>query len=813
MNNETPELQRSSAPSHDLLSQRAPSWVPSCAHLGSGLALGVFALLCVPTLGLAEAITLPARPFELEQVRLLDGPFRDAQRRNRDYLLSLDPDRLLHMFRVTAGLPSAAHAYGGWESPEVELRGHTLGHYLTALSLLYASTGEEAVKTRVARIVAELARCQDAMPQQGYNSGYLSAYPESFMDRVEAGKPVWAPYYTLHKIMAGLLDAYLHCGHRQALEVLKRQAAWVKLRMDRLTPEQQQLTLRNEFGGMNEVCANLYGVTGEREHLELARVFDHQAVFDPLARGQDQLDGLHANTQIPKLIGAARQYEVSGETRYRDVAQFAWERVALHRSYAIGGHSDREHFFPVDQFAQHLSAETAETCNTYNMLKLTRHLFGWSPSATAMDFYERALYNHILASQDPQQGMFVYLMSLKPGHFKTYSLPHDSFWCCVGTGMENHSKYGEAIYFHDDDSVYVNLFIPSELSWPERGMKVRLDTKFPEEDTVRLSLECQGPIVGNLKLRWPAWAQAGFSVAVNGERQPIEGSPGQYVTVRRQWSDGDRVDLRLPMGLRLEALPGVDDVVALLYGPVILAGELGREGLDGVNPYAKNQLDHVRGPTPRVPVFVADRANLLPRVKPVPGRPLTFRTEGLGRPGDVTLAPFYRIHHQRYSVYWDVFSEGGWEAYQTELAAAERQARDAARRIIDFVKIGDRDAERRHGLKGERTQSGTHAGRSWRHASDGGWFSYELAVGPTSAVLQATFWGEDAGGRTFDVLVEGTKLATQTLDRHAPGRFFVVEWPLSEALTAGKEKVTVRFQAHPGQIAGGLFGLATRTQR
>jgi DUF1680 family protein len=730
--------------------------------------------------------------------------------RNREYLLSLEPDRFLHMFRVTAGLPSDAEPYGGWERPTVEVRGHSLGHYLSAISLLYASTGEEELKRRADYVVAELAKCQAGSPTQGFGTGYLSAFPESFMDRVEAGQPVWAPYYTLHKIMAGLLDAYLHCGNRTALEVVSRQADWVKSRMDRLTLEQQQRTLRTEFGGMNEGLANLHAATGRAEYLDLARVFDHQVVFDPLARGEDRLDGLHANTQIPKFIGAAREYELTGDTRYRDVARFAWQRVALHRSYVIGGHSDREHFFPTDQFERHLSAETAETCNTYNMLKLTRHLFGWEPTAEFMEFYERALYNHILASQDPREGMFVYLMSLKPGHFKTYSHPHDAFWCCVGTGMENHAKYGDTVFFHDDASLYVNLFIASELTWPEAGLTVRLETKFPEEETVRLSLACASPIEGNLKLRWPRWADRGFAVRVNGEPQTVTGQPGSYVTLRREWRDGDRVEVRLPMRLHVEHLPGVPDVVAVLYGPLVLAGELGREGLENVSPYARQQLEQVRIPTPRVPVWVADAEELPSKIEPVPGHPLVFRTKGVGRPQDVTLRPFHQIHHQRYSVYWDWFTEAGWEAYGLELARAESQAREQARRVLDFVTIGDPASERRHQFQGESTQAGTHEGRAWRHASDGGWFSYNLAVHPDRATrLQATFWGDDAGSRTFDIVVNGRTIAIQTLERSAPGRFFEVVWPLPTEVTGGQDRVTVRFQAHPGQTAGGVFGLAT----
>ncbi|HWI59158.1 MAG TPA: beta-L-arabinofuranosidase domain-containing protein, partial [Bacillota bacterium] len=360
------------------------------------LGLAVFTL--APPLARASdkvppAVARQAAPFDLQQVRLLDGPFREAMLRDKAYLLSLDPDRLLHTFRVNAGLPSSAQPYGGWEEPKCELRGHSVGHYLSACALMYASTGEEALKQRANLLVAELAKCQAAAPQQGFHPGYLSAFPESFIDRVEARQSVWAPWYTLHKIYAGLLDTYQLCGNPQALEVLARAADWIQYRVDHLSEAQMQKSLDTEFGGMNEVLANLYAVTGNPQHLRLARAFDHQRLFEPLAQREDRLDGLHANTQIPKMIGAAREYELTGETRYRDIAEYFWQRVAQRRSYVIGGHSDGEHFFPVTDFAKHLSPATTETCNTYNMLKLTRHLFGWEPNAQLMDFYERALYN------------------------------------------------------------------------------------------------------------------------------------------------------------------------------------------------------------------------------------------------------------------------------------------------------------------------------------------------------------------------------------------------------------------------------------
>ena len=615
------------------------------------------------------AIVPKAQPFPLTRVRLLDGPFRDAMLRDENYLLSLDCDRLLYNFRINAHLPVQAKPYGGWEAPSCELRGHSVGHYLSACSLMFAGTGDIRFKARVDNIVAGFAECQNALATNGSHAGYLSAFPESFIDRVENRKPVWAPWYTLHKIMAGLLDANQLCGNAQALEVLTNMANWVGFRVDRLPEEKMQASLDTEFGGMNEVLASLYGVTGNADYLKTAEAFNQKRIFDPLAAGEDRLNGLHANTQIPKIIGAARQFELTGDQRDGDMAKYFWDRVALHRSFIIGGDSDREHFFPVNDFPNHLSAETAESCNTYNLLKLTRHLFEWSPDAVTMDFYERALYNDILASQDPEQGMFVYLMSLKPGHFKTYSTPENSFWCCVGTGMENHAKYGDTIYFHGDNSLFVNLFIPSELSWPEKNIVVRQETKFPESDTTLLKVQTSMPTQLALKIRWPAWVET-ISVRVNGKKQNISGAPGSYISLNREWQNGDRVEIRLPMKLHAESLPGATNIVALLYGPIVLAGELGTNGMPA--PYAKDQRLFVKVPDPKVPVFVTDKHSLLKHVKTT-GEPLVFRTKNMGEPEDVTLIPFYKMHHERYSVYWNVVSDADWKKNTEKISAdAER---------------------------------------------------------------------------------------------------------------------------------------------
>jgi hypothetical protein len=762
------------------------------------------AAICLANLFSAWGSPEKAVPFDLGRIRLLEGPFQQAQQRDLKYLLSLDPDRLLHNFRIAAGLPSDAKPLGGWEAPKGELRGHSVGHYLSACALMYAGTGDPRLKARAVAIVAELAKCQEALPRQGYNAGFLSAYPESFFDRVDQCQPVWAPYYTLHKIMAGLLDVHQLCGDPQALDVLVKMADWLKRRVDRLSEEQMQKSLGNEHGGMNEVLANLYGVTKQADHLKLARAFNHQVIFAPLARGEDQLDGKHANTQIPKIIGAARQYELTEEKTFRDIARFFWQQVALKRSYVIGGHSDYEHFFPIDRFAEHLSPATAETCNTYNMLKLTRHIFAWEPTAEVMDFYERALYNQILASQEPTQGMMIYFASLKPGHFKTYNTPENSFWCCTGTGMENHAKYGDTIYFHDENSLYVNLFIASELSWPEKGLSLRQETQFPTQDTVRLKLKCREPLRLAMRIRHPAWTQHGMTLAINGNKEQASATPGSYVTLQREWRDGDTVEIRLPMSLRTECLPGDPSQVAILYGPIVLAGELGREGLENVSPFAHSQLDLSHVPTPTVPGLLASAADLPAHVESVADSTLKFRTQGIGQPHDVTLIPYYLLNHQRYAIYWKLYSQEDWQARQAEIAAAEARRQAMEARIVDQVLPGNPQSETDHKFHGERTHSGEFQLRRWRDGR--GWFSWQLKVVPDNPlILRCTYWGGDSGhGREFDILVDGQKVAEQTI-RSAKREFFDVDYPMPAELTRGKASVTVKFQAQAGKIAGGVF--------
>jgi hypothetical protein len=772
-----------------------PAYGLLCA-LAFSLTAGANELPPVPTDAVTPLVPAVARPFDLADVRLGAGLFRDAMDRDRAYLLSLDPDRLLHTFRVNVGLASTAQPYGGWESPGVELRGHSAGHYLSASALMYRSTGDAAFKQRVDAMVDGLAVCQAAAETAGFHAGYLSAFPESFIDRVEAGEWVWAPWYTLHKILAGLLDAHRLAGNARARDVLVAMADWIALRVERLTTEQMQASLEMEFGGMNDVLAGIYALTGDPKHLRLARAFDQAAVFDPLARGEDPLDGLHANTQIPKVIGAAREYALTGEERYDDIARFFWDRVAEDRSYAIGGNSDREHFFPTDDFVRHLGAETAETCNTHNMLELTRSLFAQEPDARYMDFYERGLYNHILASQDPARGMFTYFMPVGPGYSKVYSTPEDSFWCCVGTGMENHAKYGDTIFAHSDDALFVNLFITARVRWRERGITLTQTTAFPETDTTTLTVDGEAPVDFSLRVRHPAWAEGPLRVSINGGRAtPLPGAPGSYATLARTWHPGDSVTITLPMSLRVEPLPGDDHTIALFYGPVALAARLGTDDLR--SPYATSQITQARFPAPDVPFLVSDKADWLSRVEKIGDGPLRFRTRELARPHDVSFEPIYAVHHERMAVYWTFLSPAAWAARQRAVAGVAAQIATARDDAIDRVDIGSLESETAHALvlRGEDLHTGMVSGQTWRQALRNASFGYTLATGGHDDLSLLCVVGARDRHRHFDVWVEDTRIEPPELDGQAPGLVRTFILPIPAELSRDKTAVAVRFQA------------------
>jgi DUF1680 family protein len=613
---------------------------------------------------------VPARPslraprlsgFRPGAVRLLPGPFLRAERLNERYLLQLEPDRLLHNFRRNASLQPKAPVYGGWESQEpwVEIRchGHTLGHYLSACSATFAATGDQRFKDRVDYIVSELRECQRVA-----GAGLICAFPDG-ATQLEAslgGKPfVGVPWYTLHKIFAGLRDAFIHVGNRDALLTLRGLTEWVMNRTQMLTETQMQKMLNREHGGMAEVLADVHRLTGEKRHLELAETFVHHALFRPLSEARDVLDGLHSNTQIPKVTGLVSLYELNGSSHYRLAAEYFWRIVTQQRSFATGGNGDGEHFFPPKEFAKRItSAKTMETCCTHNLLRLTRALFRHDPDALYADYYERALYNGILASQDPDSGMMTYFQATRPGYVKLYCTPFDSFWCCTGSGMENHATYGDSIYFHDAESLYVNLFIPSELKWEERGVTVTQATEFPRRDTTRLTVRLKKPQTFALRVRHPGWCTA-TTIRINGRHHTVSHAVGTYVEIRRKWRDGDTVDILLPMSVRTEPLPGEPNIVAVLFGPIVLAGRLGSEGITEGADQIRNERTSgdMLNPTAPVPSWIGQPQQMASQIQRADPRSLVFRVRGFENGQEIALVPYYQIAHERYNLYWRVRAE------------------------------------------------------------------------------------------------------------------------------------------------------------
>jgi len=597
--------------------------------------------------------------FALADVRLGEGPFLAAQKLDEAYLLRLEPDRMLHNFRLNAGLEPKAPVYGGWESvePWIEIRchGHTLGHYLAACACMFESTADARFAERVDYIVAELAACQDKR-----GDGLVCAFPDGAAPLVDslAGKPfAGVPWYTMHKIMAGLRDAHLHRGSKPALDVLVRLANWIDTASQDVPPARLQKMLEREHGGMNEVCADLFVITRDARYKAMAIRFSHWSLLDALAEQRDVLDGLHANTQIPKVIGFSRIFEISNDPRlaaHGMAANFFWRDVALGRSFATGGHGDVEHFFPPAKFAEHLaSAKTMETCCTHNMLRLTRSLYGRDARATYFDYFERALFNGILASQDPDTGMMTYFQSTRAGYVKLYHTPFDSFWCCTGSGLENHARYGESIYAFGSDGLYVNLFITSTLNWRERGITLVQDTRFPDGDTTRLTFTAGKPQRLVLALRQPSWCPA-MSVTINGRQKFTSRSPGEYHPVIRNFRRGDVIEVRLPMSLQLEPLPQAAEYGALRYGPIVLAARLGTQGLTPGSQLIVNERESGNMLNEAVPIPRWNRplGELVTSTTRNAGDSLSFTTRGFDGGVSVELIPWFRIAHERYNLYW-----------------------------------------------------------------------------------------------------------------------------------------------------------------
>ncbi|MBB6426257.1 glycoside hydrolase family 127 protein [Sphingopyxis sp. JAI128] len=742
-----------------------------------------------------------AAPLPLSAVRLLESPFLDAVEANRSYLHALEPDRLLHNFRTSAGLAPKGAVYGGWESDTIA--GHSLGHYLTALSLMYAQTGDTECKRRADYIVSELAAAQAA-----HGDGYVAGFTRKRGDIVEDGKLLfaelkrgdirsmgfdlngcWVPFYNWHKLFAGLFDATTLCGNEKALPVAVALGAYIDDVFAALDDDQVQQVLDCEHGGINESFAELHARTKDPRWLRLAERLRHRKVLDPLSEGRDALPWIHANTQIPKVIGLARLHELTGKPGDADAARFFWETVVRDYSYVIGGNADREYFPAPRTISKHITEQTCESCNSYNMLKLTRHLYGWRPDARMFDYYERAHTNHILAHQDPATGMFAYMVPLMSGSAREFSKPFDDFWCCVGSGMESHAKHGDSVWWQSGDTLLVNLYIASTADWAEQGAGFRMETAYPFGERIDLTLETlDRPRDFALALRIPGWCE-GASLTVNGTPMPA-GTPGDYAVLRRRWTKGDRVALTLPMRLRSESTNDDASIVALLHGPVVLAADLGPAD----QPF--------EGPAP---ALVA--ADLLAGFAPVDAAAGKFRTIGIARPADLHFAPFFQQRDRRTAVYFRSFDDAGWAREQVAFAAEQARQRDLARRSVDVMNLGEMQPERDHGLTAKNSYAVTYRGRHGRDARTFGFFEYRAKIRPGPLVLQATYWGEERN-KLFDILIDGTKIATQALDGAHPGDFFTVDYPIPADLIQGKDSVLVRFQpANDTTRCGPVFGV------
>ena len=748
-----------------------------------------------------EVVSFRVLPFELKDIKLLDGPFLHATELNIKTLLGYEPDRLLSKFYSEAGLEPKAEHYMGWEDETIA--GHSLGHYLSACSMMFQTTGDNRFLDRVNYIVSELKYLQDADGE-----GYIGAFPKGkkiLTEEVAKGdirsqgfdlNGIWVPFYTQHKIMAGLRDAYRLCGNTTALAVEKRFADWLDNIVTPLNDEQVQKMLRCEHGGISETLADLYADTKDEKYLRISKIFYQKAFLDPLKEGKDILPGKHCNTNIPKLIALSRIYELTGDTSDRKAAEFFWQTVVSYHSYVTGGNGNNEYFGPADKLRDRLGEGTTESCNVYNMLKLTEHLFEWEASAQTADFYERALFNHILSTQNPETGNVTYNLSLDMGGFKDFQ---DPFWftCCIGSGMENHSKYGKNIFYHNDNELFAFQFIASELTWKEKGLVVTQKTSWPEEQGSLFEFNCEKPVKLTLQIRYPSWAKNGIGIKVNGNRKRVNQQPGSFVAIEKTWKTGDRVEIKIPFTLRLESMPDDSNRVAVMYGPIVMAGDLGP----------------VKDSTSRdamyVPVLMTENRDPSTWMKPVEGKPNTFMTVNTGRPRDVEMKPFYTIYNRRYSIYWDLFNEAGWTAKQEEYNAELERINKLKDAEIDFVQPGEMQPERNHNFKGEKTSAGSFKERANRE-SRGGWFSFDLKVNPDGAnALVTDYWGGFPGAKTFDILVNNKIIATENITNKKDGQFISIQYDIPQEISRGRVKVNVKFQAHTGNMAGPVFGIRT----
>ena len=774
----------------------------------SALACAGIALIGASPQRITNAVPDVARPLPLSAVRLTGGPLKRAQDLDAAYLLELQPDRMLAYYRQRAGLTPKAQPYAGWDGDGRNLTGHIAGHYLSGASLMWAATGDARFKERVDYMVGELKEVQSRYPD-GY-VGALAGVREAFLEVAKGNiksagfdlNGLWSPWYTLHKTYAGLRDAYRHAGNATALEIETRFAGWAESMLSRMDEAQTQRMLNTEFGGMNEVFADLYADTGDPRWLALSRRFEHKAVLDPLKHHEDPLDGLHGNTNIPKLIGSASRFAYAGDLNDGIAATFFWDRVVRHHTFATGGHGKDEYFREPDKLGEIVDGRTAETCNVYNMLKLTRRLFALRPDVEYAEFHERALFNHILASIDPQDGSTCYMVPVGGGARREYADMQKSFTCCVGSGLESHALHGLGIYYESGDRLWVNLYAPSTAEWQAAGVRLRMETDFPEGQQAALTLGLAAPRAFTLALRRPAWAGDGFGVKLNGEDVAGLPAPKSYVEIRRTWKDGDRVALVLPKALHLE--PTLDNArrAAILWGPLVLAGDLGAAPGRTLDP----DQSTLRTAPQDAPVLITGDRPLDEWLKPIAGRPGDFKSVGVGRDKDVEMAPFYRLHHRSTTAYWDFFTAADYEKRAADLNAEKQRQRRLALASVAFLQPGEMQPERDFNQQGEETSVVRVSGRPGRRGNK--WFSFDLPVEAARPLaLVVTYNSDQRRARSFEVQVDGQRLAEESLPRSPVARFVDKEYALGPDLVRGKQKVTVRFQATRESEIAAVFGI------
>jgi DUF1680 family protein len=749
-----------------------------------------------------------ARPLPLSAVRLTGGPLKRAQDLDAAYLLQLEPDRMLAYFRIRAGMEAKAKPYGGWDGDGKNLSGHIAGHYLSAVSMMWAATGDRRFKERVDYLVRELRQVQDKNGDcyLGALAGGRERFAEVARGDIRSSgfdlNGLWSPWYVQHKVFAGLRDAWRFTGNRSALEAEVKFAAWAEGVLAKLDDAQTQRMLNTEFGGMNEVLADLYADTDDKRWLRLSRRFEHQAVLEPLRRHEDSLDGLHGNTQVPKLMGSLARFAYSGDSGDGFAAAFFWDRVAGHHSYATGGHGKDEYFGRPDQLNDRVDGRTAETCNVYNMIKMARRLFALRPDECYAAFHERALFNHILSSIDPRDGRTCYMVPVGRGVQREYQKMFEDFTCCVGSGMESHALHGDGLYYESGDRLWVNLYVPTRAAWREAGVELTMETDLPEGKAAKLTLTLKAPRVFTLALRCPAWVASGFTVAVNGEALRGPSLPGSYVEVRRRWQSGDTVELTLPKYLRLEPLRDNPMRAAILWGPLVLAADLGPE--DTFEAWRQGAI----------PALVVKDKAVSEWLLPVAGKPGHFRCRD-GNGNEVEFLPFYRLQRRTYAVYLDLFSPADWEARKAEYAAERERQRKLQLATVAFFQPGEMQPERDFDFQGEGAEfdeSNRVQGRAYRRA--GKWMSCVMPSEPDRPqALVVTYFQDEWRRRTFDILVDGEKIARQVIERGGVPRFFDVSYPLPPGLANGKTRVTVRFQAAEGSETAKIFGVRLiRTQ-